>query len=259
MREVTAPPLPSPPSGLASRDDDDWSSVDLEIVIPAYNEAERLPRTLRRTVSFLERQPWSSGITVVDNGSADDTALVPRALRTDRVMLRAIGCSRPGKGAAVRRGIAASAARWVGYIDADLSTPVTTLADTVYHLQRGAAAVVASRHAPGAVLVRPQPVTRRLGGWLFRRLARPLVAGVHDTQCGFKFFQREAVQRALLDCRIDNFAFDVELLGRIQRSGGRIVELPVSWTDDPSSSLRPVGDGLAAFVELLELRRGVSR
>jgi glycosyltransferase involved in cell wall biosynthesis len=227
--------------------------VDVEVVIPAFNEAARLADTLRVTATFLAGQPWLSRIVVVDNGSVDDTAAVARRCCPTAEV---IGCTRPGKGAAVRRGLLTSAATWVGFADADLSTPIETLADAVAHLERGADAVIASRHAPGAVLTRAQPAGRRLAGALFRLAVRGLVPGVHDTQCGFKFFRRDAVQFALTRCRVSDFAFDVELLRWIQRAGGRIVELPVCWTDDARSSLRPAKDGLAALRSVLSLRVG---
>lgn len=225
--------------------------VDVEVVIPAFNEAHRLGDTLRATAAFLATQPWRSRIVVVDNGSVDDTAEVARRHRVE-----VIGCTRPGKGAAVRRGLLTSAATWVGFADADLSTPIETLADAVAHLERGADAVIASRHVPGALLTRAQPAGRRLAGGLFRLAVRGLVPGVQDTQCGFKFFRRDAVQRALARCRVSDFAFDVELLRWIQLAGGRIVELPVCWTDDRRSSLRPMRDGLTALYSALSLRIG---
>jgi glycosyltransferase involved in cell wall biosynthesis len=226
--------------------------------VPAYNEALRLPATVAATVAYLERQPWSSRVVIVDNGSSDDTASVIRSV-TDpfaRVPVDVIGCARPGKGAAVRRGLLTSESRFVGFFDADLATPVETLGAAMRLLADGAAAVVASRYAPGSTLVRRQPPARRLGGAVFRMLTHTLVPGVHDTQCGFKFFDRDAVCRALAQCRTTGFAFDVELLRRIQLDGGSIVEIPVAWSDDPRSTFRPIPDGAASFAALLQLRRG---
>ena len=226
--------------------------------MPAYNEAQRLPATVAATVAYLERKPWSSRVVVVDNGSSDDTARVTRSI-TDpcaRVPVDVIGCARPGKGAAVRRGLLTSESRFVGFFDADLATPVETLAATIALLENGAAAVVASRYAPGSTLLRRQPVGRRLGGAVFRRMTHTLVPGVRDTQCGFKFFDRDAVSRALAQCRTTGFAFDVELLRRILADGGSIAEIPVAWTDDPRSTFRPLTDGTASFAALLQLRRG---
>jgi dolichyl-phosphate beta-glucosyltransferase len=235
------------------------SQVDLEVVIPAYNESARLPETLRRSVVHLDAQPWRSRIVVVDNGSADETAALARtaAARTDRVDVTVIGCSRPGKGAAVRRGLLTSTAPFVGFYDADLATPLPTIGDAVAALRSGAAAAIASRHVPGARFVVPQSLGRRAGGTAFRLLTRSLVPGVADTQCGFKFFRRDAVKTAIARVRTSGFAFDVELLAQVHRDGGRIAEIPVAWTDGVGSTFHPVRDGVASFRAVLNLRGSI--
>ncbi|WP_100499828.1 glycosyltransferase [Geodermatophilus chilensis] len=245
-------PGPRPPAAPCAR-----PAADLEIAIPAYNEAARLPRTLHRTVEYLREQPWRSRVVVVDNGSCDGTAEVVRDFaRADdgRVPVALIGCARPGKGAAVRRALLSSRSRFVGFCDADLATPVETLATAMEHLQRGAAAVIASRHVSGARFVQSQPVGRRLGGAAFRLLARSVVRDVHDTQCGFKFFERQAVTHALVSCRTTGFAFDVELLRQLQVAGWGVVEVPVAWSHADSSSFSPWRDGLTSFSAVLQLR-----
>ena len=231
------------------------SPVDVEVVIPAFNESARLPLTLAAMVAYLGARTWSSRIVVVDNGSSDDTAAVARAVAADGVEVVAIGCAEAGKGASVLRGLRTSSSRFVGFTDADLSTPLSTFEPAVAALEAGAAAAIASRHAPGSTFAVPQPLGRRLGGQVFRTVARPLVPGVSDTQCGFKFFDRVRVQAAIRRCRDTGFAFDVELLRQIQSHGGRIVEIPVTWTDDPHSTLRPVRDGFAAIAAVSRMHR----
>jgi glycosyltransferase involved in cell wall biosynthesis len=235
-------------------------AVDLELVVPAFNEAARLPATLDVLGRFLATQTWRSRVVVVDNGSTDGTAAaVVAATVGGRMDVAVVGCARPGKGAAVRRGIAGSTSRFVGFIDADLSTPVQTLSRAVAALESGATAAIGSRHIPGAELVRQQALSRRLGGSVFRALARRLVPGVHDTQCGFKVFEREAVQRALSRCQINGFGFDVELLRQLRAHGATIIEVAVAWTDDERSTLRPLRDGRAAFVDLFRIYRAAAR
>jgi len=247
---------------------------DVDVVIPAFNESTRLPETLRETVRFLSGMPWRSRVLVVDNGSVDGTAGAAAEIAAEvsgavsgavggavggaeRVAVDVIGCSRPGKGAAVRRGILAGRAPLVGFFDADLATPLDTLPAAIAALRGGAAAAIASRHVPGASFVETQPLTRRLGGHVFRTLSGALVAGVADTQCGFKFFQRPVVTAALVRTRTTGFAFDVELLHRIQRDGGEVVELPVAWTDRAGSTFHPVRDGIASYRAVLALHGGV--
>lgn len=248
-----SPPLDGRAAGATVR-----PGADLEVAIPAYNEAERLPRTLHRTIEFLQGQPWSSRIVVVDNGSCDETAEVTRTIARTAdpcVPVDLVGCSRPGKGAAVRRALLSSRSRFVGFFDADLATPVETLAVAMGHLGNGAVAVIGSRHTIGSVFVEAQPVVRRLGGAIFRMAVRSLVEGVQDTQCGFKFFERRAVTHALVVCRTTGFAFDVELLRQMQRDGAQIVEVPVTWSHAGASSFRPWQDGIASFGAVRQIQR----
>lgn len=234
------------------------SPVELEVIIPAYNEATRISRTLRHTIDYLELQPWNVRVVVVDNGCVDDTSLLVRRIAhecMDRVPVALVGCSLPGKGAAVRRGLLSGTSRFTGFFDADLATPLETLAIAMEVLKGGAGAVIASRHAPGSTFVQPQTFGRRIGGGAFRMLVKAKVQGVSDTQCGFKFFERDAVTRAMVQCRTSGFAFDVELLQRLQCNGDRIVEIPVAWTDGAESSFHPLRDGMASFAAVLQMHR----
>ncbi|MFJ4025954.1 glycosyltransferase [Paenarthrobacter sp. NPDC089989] len=236
------------------------SNVDLEVIIPAFNEAARIPGTLIQTVEFLARQPWSSRIVVVDNGSVDETGAVVDKISRDSshsVPISLIGCSRRGKGAAVRRGLLSGTSKYTGFFDADLATPVETLTAAMAHLEQGAAAVIASRHAPGSTFVRPQQIGRRLGGTAFRVLTKSKVKDIRDTQCGFKFFERDALTAAMVQCRTTGFAFDVELLVRLQHEHARIIELPVAWTDGAASTFRPFRDGIASFASVLQLQKAM--
>ncbi|MFW0772853.1 glycosyltransferase [Paenarthrobacter nitroguajacolicus] len=237
------------------------SHVDLEVIIPAFNEAARIPDTLTQTVDFLAVQPWTSRIVVVDNGSVDETAAVVRRISREKgnaVPIALVGCSRRGKGAAVRRGLLSGTSKYTGFFDADLATPLETLTETMSQLSGGAAAVIASRHAPGSTFVVPQHLGRRMGGTAFRALTKSKVKGIQDTQCGFKFFERDALTAAMVQCRSTGFAFDVELLLRLQDNEASIVELPVAWTDGAESTFRPFQDGVASFASVIQLQKAAS-
>lgn len=227
---------------------------ELEIVVPAYNEEARLPETLTALVACLRALPLRCAITVVDNGSTDDTADIVRHWVAGDVPVRLIGCSRQGKGAAVRRGMTSSTARWVGFCDADLATDLEALQAVVEELAHGAAVVIGSRRLADAQLVVPHGPVRRAGSRTFRTLVRRLVPGVTDTQCGFKFFRGDVAESLFADCRCNGFAFDVEVLARAVQAGHVVVEVPVSWSAQPGSTFSVMQHGHRVARELLVIR-----
>jgi dolichyl-phosphate beta-glucosyltransferase len=229
--------------------------VDLEIIVPALNEERRLASTIAASVEHLAAQPWTSAIVVVDNGSVDRTSDVVRQFSGRAVPVSVIGCARLGKGAAVRRGIVTSTAGIVGFMDADLATPIETIDRVLPLLATGCDAVIGSRHAALATLRLGQPLHRRVGGWAFRRLSRQLLSEFADTQCGFKFFRREVIAPLVASARVDGFAFDVEMLAQLVYAGHRVVEIPVDWTNDAASTFSAWRHGWTTFHDVLRLAR----
>ena len=226
--------------------------VDVEIIVPAVNEEARLPTTMTATLSYLADQPWSSAVVVVDNGSVDRTLEVARSCANPRVPVYVTGCSARGKGAAIRRGMLGSSSEVVGFMDADLATPIETLEVVLPLLWAGEAAVIGSRNL-GQAARRGQPLGRRVGGWAFRQLTYRIIADLTDTQCGFKFFRRDLISPVLASATVDGFAFDVELLLGLSEAGHRVVEVPVDWVDAPGSTFSAVRHGLATFQDLVRL------
>ena len=192
---------------------------ELEVIIPALNEESRIGPVLGALAEFLAGRPWSSSVVVVDNGCTDRTLEVADEVTSHVVPVRVIGCSRRGKGAAVRRGIFASSARYVGFCDADLSTPVETIAPVVKLLTSGHPVVIGSRRCSGAEYVDAQPVRRRVGGAVFRSVARSVAPSVSDTQCGFKFFHTHIAKALFSKATADGFAFDAEVVGLALAAG----------------------------------------
>ena len=233
--------------------------ADLEVVVPCRNEAARLPRTLERTVEYLSAQPWSSSVVVVDNGSVDRTSSVVGEFAGSGVAVRRLGCSQAGKGSAVMRGVMTSSARWVGFMDADLATPIETLGAVVPLLQGGAAAVCASRYTVGSRFAAEQPPVRRLGSAAFRKLAGQVVPDVSDTQCGFKFFDGDLLRRLAPELQVTGFAFDLELLAAVVREGHSVCEVPVVWSDVPGSTFSARADGLRSMRDALSLALRAAR
>jgi dolichyl-phosphate beta-glucosyltransferase len=224
---------------------------DLEIVIPAWNEERRLPSTLHRTACFLEARPWNSAIVVVDNASADRTVDAVRAFTGSAVPVDVIGCSARGKGAAVRRGLLTSRADVLGFMDADLATPVETLDLVVPAILTGRAdVIIASRQVRGSRFLREQPVGRRVGGAVFRVLAHHALPQVRDSQCGFKFFDGDLGRAVARQMHVDGFGFDIELLRDCIEFGAVVVEVPVDWTDVSGSSFHALHDGVRTAADI---------
>jgi len=231
--------------------------VDLEIVIPALNEEGRIEATVAALSEHLVSSRWECTLVVVDNGSVDATIEVGD-LADSRVPVETIGCSRPGKGAAVRRGVMTSRARWVGFCDADLATPPSTIDKAIALLEAGSRIVIASRRCAGGQYLVPQPLVRQVGGWLFRVLARDLTGPIADTQCGFKFFDGNVARQLFASSSIDGFAFDLEILALARTRGIEIVEVPVDWSDQSGSTLR-LRDGVRALREVGRIRQSLSQ
>lgn len=226
----------------------------LEVIIPALNEETRIGPTLAAVCRYLSTLPYRCSVVVVDNGSADGTPDVVRRWNSAAVPVRLMGCRHAGKGAAVKAGVLASRAAWVGYCDADLSTPITTLAPVLRELEAGSRIVIGSRRCAGASYRQRQPLVRRTAGWAFRRMTRSVVLGVADTQCGFKFFDRPTAQRLFAQVWTTGFAFDVELLSAAHRLGVPVVEVPVEWSDRQGSTLRVLEQAFRVLHDVRYLR-----
>ncbi len=227
--------------------------IELSVVIPAYNEAGRLPATLRKIEAYLTTSAVRYEIVVVDDGSRDDTARIARQTLGDKLTILENGRNR-GKGYSVRRGMLAARGARRLMSDADLSTPIEELARLERAHLEGNDIVIGSRAVAGANIEVHQPVFRESMGRFFNLLVRLLlVPSLHDTQCGFKLFSREAALGAFSRARLDGFSFDVEVLFIATRQGRRIAEVPVTWRNDAASRVT-LGRGVMAFLDLLRIR-----
>jgi dolichyl-phosphate beta-glucosyltransferase len=231
------------------------ASVDISIVIPAFNEANRLLASLDDVVAFMDAHHPSYEILIVDDGSTDATAALvrERTRQTPRLRLESYPLNR-GKGYAVRHGVERARGALVLFSDADLSTPIADLDKLLRAIDAGADVAIGTRAHPESDVRVRQPFYRDRAGKLFNRLVRLLLLpDLNDTQCGFKLFRRDSVAPVFRDLREERFAFDVELLYLAARRGLRIVEIPVTWVNSPDSRVR-FTEGMKAFVDLLRIR-----
>lgn len=233
---------------------------DISIIIPAYNESDRIGSTVRRICEYTADEDLGVEIIVVDDGSSDatsDAAARPlgefpeihsKVIRYDE---------NRGKGFAVRTGLSAAASPIALFSDADLSTPIEEMHKLVDPISRGEYDVTfGSRALDRSLIGTHQPWRREQGGKVFNLVIR-LMTGMPfwDTQCGFKAFDM-AKFRPLLDLMtIDRFGFDVEFLFVAQLHGLRLMEIPVRWNNDDRSKVSVVRDSIRMFDEVRQIRR----
>jgi dolichyl-phosphate beta-glucosyltransferase len=228
------------------------------MVVPAYEEEARLPRTL---VALAARpELWTDGevLLVVEPGT-DATAAIAREACHRHPWLRALfPAVHRGKGGAVRAGLAAAAGPFAGFMDADLSTGLDALPAALARLQAGPGApdiIIGNRQHPASLIARRQNLLRESMGKAFNVVLRFLgSADFADTQCGFKVFNRRALDLLLPRLTVDGFAFDVEILLVAKRLGLRVEDIPVDWRDAPKSKVRLVRDSLLMLKDAMLIR-----
>jgi dolichyl-phosphate beta-glucosyltransferase len=230
-------------------------------VVPAYNEAERLPEYLKEILAYFDGREEAWELLVVDDGSTDETG--------DRV--RELGVAHPGvglirlprnrgKGCAVRTGMLRARGRLRLMADADGATPIAEAARLEAAIAEGAHLAIGSRALPDPSVVRHVRRHRQLAGGIFNLLVRGLgVPGVADTQCGFKLFRGEVAEDLFAALDTDGFGFDVVLLLLARRRGYRIAEVPVNWADQPGSKVGVVRHGPRMLAEILAARWRMAR
>jgi dolichyl-phosphate beta-glucosyltransferase len=229
----------------------------LSIIIPAYNEAQRLPRSLQVISAFLNEIGWSdqTEVIVVDDGSEDQTIASVQPFKDHWPQLSIITMPHRGKGAAIKAGVKHATGDFVFFCDADLSMPIDEIVKFLPPQGPDCQIIIGSREAPGAKRYN-EPVYRHLMGRIFNRLVQLLVLpGIQDTQCGFKCLQRGVAAALCAEQRLTGMSFDVELLALAKLHGFTIAEIPIDWYHERDSRVRPVQDSLNMLREVFAMRR----
>jgi dolichyl-phosphate beta-glucosyltransferase len=228
----------------------------LSAVIPAYNEAERMPRYLPEVIEFCSTLPGGGEVLVVDDGSQDGTASYVESLAATAPVLRLVRQPRNmGKGAAVRRGVMEAKGDYILFADADGATPIAEASRLLQAAEDGSDVVIGSRKIAAESVRRERSLLREFIGSTFYRITNLLaVPGIEDTQCGFKLFRRAAAERIFPKLHETGWAFDVEILFLAQKFGLTIEEVPVNWTAVEGSKVRPK-DAIHMVLALLRIRR----
>ncbi|MBZ9571841.1 glycosyltransferase family 2 protein [Patescibacteria group bacterium] len=231
----------------------------LSVIIPAYNEEKRLPKTLREINKYLKEQDYDYEMIVVSDGSTDRTVEVVKNLMAEIKNLKIIDFKEnKGKGFGVRQGMLEAIGEYRIFTDADNSTTIDQVEKMWPYFKEGYDIVIGSRDIKGAVLDPPQPLFRRFLGNFFRLLTQ-IICGtweILDSQCGFKGFTKKAVEDIFPRCKIDRFAFDPEILVIAKRLGYKIKEIPVLWINDPESKVK-FKNMVKMGLDLIKIRRNM--
>lgn len=234
----------------------------LSIVIPAYNEAARLPTSLDALRRYLMTLPFPSEVVVADDGSTDGTsAVVERLTQAWRTppMLHLVSGPHAGKGGAVRAGVLAATGDYIALADADFSMPVEEFDRFKPDMLGVYDVAIGSREAPGARRY-DEPVHRHLMGRIFNAFVQLLLLpGIQDTQCGFKCLRREVAHELCQRQTISGWGFDVELLYMARKRGYSIREVPISWHYMPGSRISPLRDTVTMLRDILTIRANGKR
>ncbi len=231
-------------------------SVQISVVIPAFNEGQKIKATLKKVTSYLRQEYSSYEVIVVDDGSTDNTLLEAISCAADDPSIRCLcNNSNRGKGYSVRRGMLESAGEWVLFTDADLSTPIEELSRLMNWGALGYHVIIGSRALQDSLIAVRQPLYRVVLGKSFNLAVRLVaVPDVRDTQCGFKLFWGEAGRLLASLGQLNRYSFDVEMLFLAKKMGLKVAEVPVQWAHCRSSKVKPLRDGLRMLADLAAIR-----
>lgn len=231
------------------------NELDLSIVIPAYNEENRIGRSLEEILAYLGRNAFPFEVIIVDDGSQDRTVEIAAEKLRDTHHQILKNLTNRGKGFSVRRGVLAASGRVILFTDSDLSTPIEEFDKFEAVLREGYDVAIGSRAIPTSLVEQHQNVIRETMGKTFNLLARLLsFRRIHDSQCGFKAFKREAGRALFQRQKLTGFCFDAEILFLAQRMGYRIKEVGVCWRNSPQSKVRMIRDSFRMLFDLFRIR-----
>jgi dolichyl-phosphate beta-glucosyltransferase len=231
------------------------------IVLPAYNESERIASSLDKILAHAEKLGWQLEVIVVNDGSTDTTPRIVHSYAEKHPRLRLLNNpGNRGKGYSVRHGMLHASGEVLLFSDADLSSPIEEAEKLFAAIREGSDIAIGSRWLKSELQVRRQPLHRQLFGRIYNLMLR-VVLGLNfkDTQCGFKAFTREAAQTIFQSQQIERWGFDPELLYLAKKCGFSVQEVPVTWSHREGTRLNPFRDGIRMFGEMLRIRWNVLR
>jgi len=234
--------------------------MKLSIIIPAYNEEDRIVKTLSNTLVYLNRQTYLSEVIVVSDGSSDETEAVAGGFNPGTKVALKVLAYHPnrGKGYAVRYGMLRGSGDLLMFMDADYSVPIEEVEKGLALLESGFDIAIASRSFAGSVVTQHQNLFRELSAKTYM-IIQNLYLGIsyRDTQCGFKIFRAPAARGLFVKQKIDSVIFDPEVLWLAKKQGFEIAEFPIRWSHVEDSRIQydSLKKSLFVFQELFRIKR----
>ena len=232
--------------------------MELSLVIPAYNEANRIGKTVKAFLSYFKDRFEVFELIIVCDGCKDRTSSIAKgyAIKEERIKVLEFS-DRLGKGGGIIEGFKVATGDLIGFVDADLAVSPTEFGKLVTELKNDVEGAIASRKIKNAIISVKQPFKRRFAGAIFNLMVRSIFGlGIKDTQCGGKCFKRKAIDAVLQDIKCRAYLFDVEVLYKMKRRGFKIVEVPINWKHKEEAKFDYIKDGIKMGLDLLKLRFG---
>lgn len=231
----------------------------LSLVIPVYNESERLSQSIKKIDAFVHQNNFETEVLIVENGSTDETLTLAQSLAQTRPYLRVLSEVQRGKGLAVKRGMLEAWGDYRVMCDVDFSMPIDQVNRFIPPNLNDVEVAIGSREVPGACRFE-EPAYRHLIGRIFNTMVRWLVLpGLQDTQCGFKCFRGDVAETVFPLQTLVGMSFDTEVLFIAQKLGFSVQEVSIDWYFDPDSRVRLVQDSLRMAFDLLTIRRNAKK
>jgi len=236
----------------------------ISIVIPLYNEQYRIEKTLKRIAEYFKNIDFNYELIFVNDGSTDLTGMILTKFKNNDMNPTKTNCHililnnevNMGKGFSIRKGILASKGEYTLFTDADLSTDISEGQKMLDYVKNGYNIVIASRGLKDSNLIERQNILRQSMGKFFNFLIKLILnLDYKDTQCGFKYFDRYAIDRIFPYLQINDFSFDVEILYLAKKLGLRVKEVPVSWVNSKDSKVRIFKDSFNMIFSLFKIKK----
>lgn len=233
-------------------------SLDLSLVIPAYNEEKKIERDIRKAFSFFKKANLNAEVIVSTDGVTDQTNTIVIKLQKEFKELKLlIEKEKIGKGAAIRKGVKIATGKYIMFADAGLCVPFIFIKDGIKKLEENFDCALASRGSKKSIIINAQPLYRKIGSKVFGIIVRHVIgipSNIKDTQCGFKLYKNEVAKKLFNNLKTDCFMFDIELILMAKKEKYKIAQFPVQWSNDPDTKFNPIYGSIKNLKELYKIK-----